>query len=84
LVKLDVSKCKTVIKGDDKFLSIALASNIAKVYRDDYMKKIAVEFPEFGWEENKGYGTEKHRNMIKQYPENKYLRKTWLTKILDE
>jgi ribonuclease HII len=82
LVKLDASKCKTVIKGDDKFLSIALASNSAKVYRDDYMKKLSLKFPEFGWEENKGYGTEKHRKVIQQNPKNKYLRKTWLTKIL--
>jgi len=53
-----------VVKGDGKYLSIAAASVLAKTYRDDYMKKLAAEFPEYGWSQNKGYPTIEHRNAI--------------------
>jgi ribonuclease HII len=54
-----------IIEGDAIFMSIAAASILAKTYRDDYMKKMAKKFPEYGWETNMGYGTIKHRNAIK-------------------
>lgn len=54
-----VSHC--IIKGDAIFASIAAASVLAKTYRDEYMKKIADEFPEYGWSRNKGYPTMSHR-----------------------
>ncbi|MFD2873022.1 ribonuclease HII [Mucilaginibacter ximonensis] len=53
-----------VVKGDSKYLSIAAASILAKTYRDDYMKQIAAEHPEYDWHNNKGYGTLKHRKSI--------------------
>ena len=55
------------VKGDGRFLSIAAASVLAKTYRDDYMKKIHVAFPDYGWNQNKGYPTAKHRAAILQY-----------------
>lgn len=56
-----------IVKGDGKFLSIAAASILAKTYRDDYMEKLAGSFPEYGWQQNKGYPTIQHRNAILQH-----------------
>lgn len=56
-----------IIKGDAKFMSIAAASILAKTYRDDFMKKIALDYPQFGWERNMGYPTRAHREAIRQH-----------------
>jgi len=56
----------TVVKGDDKSLSIAVASIIAKVTRDRFMKKLALEYPGYGWEHNAGYGTSSHLAALKE------------------
>lgn len=56
-----------VVKGDTKYMSIAAASVLAKTYRDDYMKKIHNEFPEYDWDKNKGYPTRVHRLAIEKY-----------------
>ena len=56
---------ETIIKGDSKIFSIAAASIIAKVYRDDLMLKLAKIYPQYGFEKHKGYGTELHQNMLK-------------------
>lgn len=53
-----------VIKGDGKYQNIAAASILAKTYRDDYMKKIHEEFPQYLWYQNKGYPTKVHREAI--------------------
>lgn len=53
-----------IIEGDAKYLSIAAASILAKTYRDDYMKQIAAEHPEYDWHSNKGYPTIKHRQTV--------------------
>ena len=66
-----------IIKGDGKFLSIAAASVLAKTYRDDYMKKIGEEFPNYSWLTNKGYPTKAHRNAIHLYGATKYHRKSF-------
>ncbi|MES2376839.1 MAG: ribonuclease HII [Bacteroidota bacterium] len=66
-----------VIKGDSKYLSIAAASILAKTYRDDYMKQIAAEHPEYDWHNNKGYGTLKHRKSIMQHGYTPYHRRTF-------
>ena len=58
---------KTIIKGDTLFYSIAAASILAKTYRDDYMVKIATEYPQYGWEKNKGYPSLKHRKAIAEH-----------------
>jgi len=55
----------TIVKGDGKYLSIAAASILAKTYRDDYMDRIAGEYPQYGWKENKGYPTRRHREAIR-------------------
>lgn len=67
----------TVVKGDAKFMSIAAASVLAKTYRDDYMDKIALEFPEYQWQKNKGYPTKDHRNAIREFGVTKYHRKSF-------
>ncbi len=56
-----------IIEGDGKYLSIAAASVLAKTYRDDYMDQLHDEFPMYHWINNKGYGTLKHRDAIRQY-----------------
>lgn len=58
---------KAVVKGDQKCLSIAAASIIAKVYRDALMQKLHDEFPQYSFAENKGYGTKSHRDALKQH-----------------
>ena len=57
---------RTVVDGDAKCLSIAAASIVAKVMRDGYMRKLAEEFPGYGWETNVGYGTRDHRQAMKK------------------
>ncbi len=56
-----------IVKGDTKYLSIAAASVLAKTYRDDLMRKLAGEFPHYGWEQNAAYPTPFHRRAIKEY-----------------
>lgn len=53
-----------VVKGDGLYLSIAAASILAKTYRDEYMKESHLNFPDYGWERNKGYPTSEHRRAI--------------------
>ena len=67
----------TIVKGDGKYLSIAAASILAKTYRDDYMKAIAEEFPQYDWRSNKGYPTKKHRAAIEEYGISPYHRKSF-------
>lgn len=56
-----------IIKGDGKYASIAAASILAKVYRDELMAKLAGQYPGYGWENNAGYPTKKHREGIERY-----------------
>ncbi|WP_268034423.1 ribonuclease HII [Algoriphagus sp. PAP.12] len=56
-----------VIKGDGKFASIASASILAKVYRDNFMEGLALDFPHYGWETNAGYPTKIHRAGIENF-----------------
>ncbi len=67
----------TIIKGDGKYLSIAAASILAKTYRDDYMNKLAEEYPQYDWLSNKGYPTKKHREAIRQYGTTPYHRMSY-------
>jgi len=55
-----------IIKGDGKYLSIAAASILAKTYRDDFMRQLALEFPGYGWETNVGYPTRAHREGLRE------------------
>ncbi|MCH1547740.1 MAG: ribonuclease HII [Flavobacteriaceae bacterium] len=68
---------KTIIRGDEKYLSIAAASIIAKTIRDEYMLKIHEEFPQYGWNKNKGYPTKQHKLAILKYGITKYHRKSF-------
>ena len=67
----------TIVKGDGKYLSIAAASILAKTYRDDYMKRLAEEYPQYDWKGNKGYPTKKHRDAIRQFGATPYHRRTF-------
>jgi ribonuclease HII len=60
-------KYKTIIKGDGLYFSIAAASVLAKTFRDEYMEKIHEEYPQYGWNKNKGYPTYTHRAAIMKY-----------------
>jgi ribonuclease HII len=70
-------KYSTVIKGDSLYFSIAAASVLAKTHRDDYMNKIHEEFPQYGWDRNKGYPTAFHRAAILKYGITPYHRKSF-------
>jgi ribonuclease HII len=63
LVSKDI-KYDTYIKGDSKSMCIAAASIIAKVERDRYMEQLAKDYPQYGFDKHKGYGTELHKNAI--------------------
>lgn len=67
----------TIVKGDGKYLSIAAASILAKTYRDDYMNRLAEDYPQYDWRNNKGYPTRKHRAAIAEYGPTPYHRKTF-------
>ena len=67
----------TIVKGDGKYLAIAAASILAKTYRDDYMNRLAEEYPQYDWLSNKGYPTKKHRDAIKQFGITPYHRKSY-------
>jgi len=73
---------ETIIKGDEKYLSIAAASILAKTERDEYMQKIHKEFPEYGWDKNKGYPTKFHKQAILKFGITKYHRKSF--KLIDD
>lgn len=66
-----------IVQGDGKYASIAAASILAKTYRDDYMRQLHIEYPHFGWNENKGYPTRHHRNAIREFGDTPYHRKSF-------
>lgn len=72
-----------VIKGDGKSASIACASIIAKVYRDNIMKEYARIYPNYGFEKNVGYGTKEHIEAIKKYGYTPIHRKSFLKNIIN-
>lgn len=68
---------KCLIKGDGKYQNIAAASILAKTYRDDLMLTLHQEFPQYGWDNNKGYPTKQHREGIKKVGASPHHRKTF-------
>jgi ribonuclease HII len=76
----DFYKYTTVIKGDGKFRNIAAASILAKTHRDEYMKNLAVEYPAFGFDKHKGYGTAQHVTAIDEFGYLDCHRKTFILK----
>ena len=70
-----------IVKGDGKMMSIAAASILAKTHRDEYMRRIAGEYPQYGWDVNKGYPTKSHRDAIARYGVSPYHRRSF--RLLD-
>lgn len=73
----------TIVKGDGKFAPIAAASVLAKTWRDEYMRRIAAEYPQYGWERNMGYPTPEHIDAIRRYGMTPYHRKSFHPKELE-
>ena len=81
---LDIAaKQKSVVKGDALVYSIGAASILAKVYRDELMRKFAEEFPAYGFERNAGYGTAEHIRAIREVGICRIHRKTFVKKFWD-
>lgn len=72
-----IHKQKAIIKGDQKSISIAAASIIAKVYRDEQMRKTGRKYPDYSFGVNKGYGTKSHQEMIRKYGLSKIHRRSF-------
>lgn len=73
-----------VVKGDSLSYSIGCASIVVKVYRDNLMKEYAKEYPEYGFEKHKGYGTKNHIETIKEIGPCKLHRKTFIKNFWEE
>lgn len=69
-----------IIKGDQKYYSIAAASILAKTFRDEYMEKLHKIYPVFNWQKNKGYPTIQHRQAILEHGYSPYHRKSFVIK----
>ena len=68
-------KCKAIVKGDEKIISISAASIIAKTTRDLFMIKLGKKYPKYKWNKNFGYGTAEHLNSLKKYGTTKHHRR---------
>ena len=75
---------KTVVKGDSLSANIAAASILAKVSRDDVMLEMAREYPQYGFEIHKGYGTKAHYDALRQFGPSPIHRQTFLKKFYGE
>ncbi|MBQ1751103.1 MAG: ribonuclease HII [Bacteroidales bacterium] len=74
---------RTVVHGDATYASIAAASVLAKTHRDEFMRKIASDYPEYGWDRNMGYPTPEHIEAIRRYGYTPWHRKTFTVKELE-
>ena len=83
LGRIGLNNQKVIIKGDQKSISIAAASIIAKVQRDQNMVKLDQKYPIYFWKRNKGYGTSQHINAIIKYGKSSLHRDLFLRKILN-
>ena len=79
----DDYKYQCVVKGDATYASIAAASVLAKTYRDEYMRKLAKEYPQYGWERNMGYPTKEHVDGIIKHGYTPHHRKSFHLKQLE-
>ena len=68
---------RSIVKGDALFYSIAAASVLAKTYRDDFMIRLAADYPQYHWEKNKGYPSREHRDAIAAYGITPYHRRSF-------
>lgn len=74
---------QTVVHGDATYASIAAASVLAKTWRDEFMRKLALEYPLYGWERNFGYPTPEHIEAIRRYGYTPWHRKSFHVKELE-
>ena len=79
----DDYKYQCVVKGDATYTSIAAASVLAKTYRDEYMRQLSQEFPQYGWERNMGYPTKEHVQAIIEHGYTQHHRKSFHLKQLE-
>ena len=79
----DGFRYQTVVHGDAIYASIAAASILAKTYRDDYMRKLAEQYPQYGWDRNMGYPTAEHIQAIKEFGYTPHHRKSFHPKELE-
>lgn len=79
----DEYRYECIVKGDAKYASIAAASVLAKTYRDEHMRRLAEEFPQYGWERNMGYPTKEHVEAIIRFGYSPYHRKSFHIKQLE-
>jgi ribonuclease HII len=82
-MKFDDTRFYSIVKGDDKSLSIAAASIVAKVTRDRIMEQLSSEFPNYSWVKNSGYGTSDHLEAIKKFGRTKHHRVSFKVKGID-
>jgi ribonuclease HII len=76
-------KAITIVHGDAVYASIAAASVLAKTHRDEYMRKLALEYPQYAWDKNFGYPTPEHIEALRRYGPTPYHRKSFHAKALD-
>lgn len=78
--------CQTLVKGDQRSLSVAAASIVAKVYRDDLMANLSHRYPAYGWDRNAGYGVRQHMEALSLVGVSPYHRRSFqpIRKVLDE
>lgn len=69
-------------KSDGKYPVVSAASVLAKVIRDNYMKELALQFPQYAWESNKGYGSQAHRDAIKEHGATMHHRTKFVSKMI--
>ena len=74
---------KTVVHGDATFAAIAAASVLAKTHRDEKMRELALEYPQYGWERNFGYPTKEHIEALREYGPTPYHRRSFHPKELE-
>lgn len=79
----DDYRYQTVVHGDATYASIAAASVLAKTWRDEYMCKLAQEFPQYGWDRNMGYPTKEHIEAIRKFGYTPHHRKSFHPKELE-
>jgi len=79
------SRQLAIVNGDEKSISIAAASIIAKVYRDNMMVRLSqqTKYKKYGWDKNKGYGTKEHQKALRKYGVTKLHRSLFVSKFLD-
>jgi ribonuclease HII len=71
-----------LVKGDSRFLNIAAASILAKTYRDDLMRELHLHFPQYAWDQNKGYPTQAHRRALGEHGPSPHHRQSFRWKAL--